>query len=108
MSGTLKDMGGSSLNMGRPKRAERRESRQATKRLRRFRAKELPRFRSDCLRFTLSEAVAMASIRREAQAVIGLDRTGGRLHMERGMLRSVEADGWTFTVEDDSVQARKL
>lgn len=94
--------------MGRPKRVEKRESRQATKRLRRFRASELPRFRADCLRFTLSEAVAMASIRREAQAVIGQHRTGGRLHMERGMLETVEADGWTFTVEGDSVQARKL
>lgn len=94
--------------MGRPKRVEKRESRQATKRLRKFRANELPRFRADCLRFSLSEAVAMASIRREAQAVIGQDRTGGRLHMERGMLETVEADGWRFTVEGDTVQARKV
>ena len=89
----------------RPSRAERRESKRATRRLRRFRANELDRLRTDAMKFTLSEAVVMASLRREALA-IAADRTG-RLHMHRGHLNSVEGAGWRWFVEGDRVHAYK-
>lgn len=89
----------------RPSRAERRESKRATRRLRQFRANELDRLRTDAMKFTLSEAVVMASLRREALA-IAADRTG-RLHMHRGHLNSVEGAGWRWFVDGDKVHAYK-
>jgi len=89
----------------RPTRAERRESKHATRRLRRFRAGEVERLRSDALRFTLSEAVVMASLRREAAAIAG-DRSG-RLHMHRGHLTAVNGGGWAWFVDGDSITAFK-
>ena len=93
--------------MGRPKRAERRESRKATKRLRAFRVAEVVRLRQDCNEFRLSETVAVESMKREAAAIVGKN-TGGRLHMERGQLTSITAGGWLYTIRGDSVQARKI
>jgi len=93
--------------MSRRTRAERRESRKATKRLHRFRLKEVPRLRRDCAEFRLSEAVAVASMRREACAIIG-DKDGGRLHMERGQLVGITLSEWAYSIDGATVKARKV
>lgn len=88
-------------------RAERRESKRATRRLRAFRALEVNRLRTDALRFTLSEAVTMASLRREAGAIVGPEGPSGRLHMHAGVLLSVDAGGWSYAISGTTVQARR-
>ena len=93
--------------MSRRTRAERRESRKATKRLHRFRIAEVVRLRRDCAEYRLSEAVAVASIRREASAIIG-DKDGGRLHMERGQLTSITLSKWAYSIDGATVKARKV
>ena len=87
----------------RQSRRERRESKHATRRLRRFRAGEVLRLRKDSVRFTLSEAVVMASLRREAAAIAGAD--AGRLHAWAGHLRAVEGGRWWWFVEGDRIAA---
>ena len=84
-------------------RRERRESKHATRRLRRFRAGETERLRADALRFTLSEAVVMASLRREAAAIAA--DSDGRLHAWAGHLKAVDGDGWRWFVDGDSITA---
>lgn len=93
--------------MSRRTRAERRESRKATKRLHRFRIAEVVRLRRDCAEFRLSEAVAVASIRREASAIIG-DKEGGRLRMERGQLETITLSEWAYSIDGATVKARKI
>ncbi len=97
----------------RQSRRERRESKRATRRLRRFRADEVQRLRADALRFTLSEAVVMASLRREAAAIAEDITPAGtpavrsikRLHSWEGQMKAVESHGWLWFVQDDCVHA---
>lgn len=84
-------------------RRERRESKHATRRLRRFRAGETERLRADALRFTLSEAVVMASLRREAAAIA--ENSTGRLHAWAGHLKAVDGDRWRWFVDGDQIAA---
>ena len=97
----------------RQSRRERRESKRATRRLRRFRAGEVERLRSDALRFSLSEAVVMASLRREAAAIaepadeVGKPavRTVKRFHAWEGQLKAVESARWWWFVDGDKIAA---
>lgn len=97
----------------RQSRRERRESKHATRRLRRFRAGETERLRADALRFTLSEAVVMASLRREAAAIAKPNdetgkparRTVKRFHAWSGQLRAVDAPRWRWFVDGDRILA---
>jgi len=87
----------------RQSRRERRESKRATRRLRRFRAGEVERLRADALRFSLSEAVVMASLRREAAAIA--EPAVKRFHAWEGQLKAVDAPRWRWFVDGDQIAA---
>ena len=97
----------------RQSRRERRESKRATRRLRRFRSGEVLRLRKDSVRFNLSEAVVMASLRREAAAIAEptdetgkpAQRTVKRFHAWSGQMKAVESSRWWWFVEGDRIAA---
>ena len=86
-------------------RLERIETRNATRRLRQFRVGEVERLREDAMRFTLSEAVTMASIRREVAALIGDNSGRVQMFMERGRLIHVQSEKWHYEIIESRCKA---
>ena len=88
-------------------RKERKESKQATLRLRRFRVGEVERLREDAMRFSLSDAVTMASIRREVSALITEHTGRTKMNLESGRLVSVQSGEWFYELNGSEVKATK-
>jgi len=90
----------------RKRRRESRESREATRRLRHFRVGEVERLREDAMKFNLSEAVTMASIRREVASIVGNTPQGRiKMNLDRGRLISVISEHWCYEVAGTQIKA---
>lgn len=76
----------------------------ATRRLRRFRMREILKVRDDAMQFSLSESVIMASLKREAFAIAGIRKIKS-MNIESGHILTVEAEGMTFKLEGSRVSA---
>ena len=89
----------------RKRRRESRESREATRRLRHFRVGEVERLREDAMKFNLSEAVTMASIRREVAAIVGNTPQGRiKMNLDRGRLISVISEQWRYELAGNQIK----
>lgn len=63
----------------------------------------MERLRADALKFSLSEAVVMASLRREALAIADTDPK--RFHAWAGDLKAVDSEHWRWFLVSDSIAA---
>ena len=89
----------------KPTRRERKESKKITLRLRRFRTGEVERLREDAMRFNLSDAVTMASIRREVAALIGDNSGTTTMHLHEGRLIWVRSGDWVYKISGMEIKA---